>query len=204
MKKFIVLTFLFMGWAFYELSGGADFQPPVRQAPSADQVAAADETIFVTPESDAVAEAVPTTQVSQSQAQPAAQPLSQNVATDPNIVLAAAAPSLVGTATPTPTAELAKLGPTEAEIAAQAAQQANDEKIFSLATAPQSSLDFRRVSGNRVNMRNGPGTEYSVVAKLGQFTEVEVLQNPGEGWVKLQVLETGRIGWMAERLLTKN
>ena len=27
MKKFILLTFGFLGWAFYEMSGGADFEP---------------------------------------------------------------------------------------------------------------------------------------------------------------------------------
>ncbi len=34
MNRYILLSFLFMGWTFYELSGGADFEPP-----SAKQVA---------------------------------------------------------------------------------------------------------------------------------------------------------------------
>lgn len=193
-----------MGWAFYELSGGADFEPAVRAAPTAQQVAEAENTLFITPSVDTTAASttVPTTQVStqvtQASSQPAAQPLAQAVQT-PNVVLAASH-SLVGAAKPTPTAELAQLGPTEAALAAEKIQQS---EVFSLANAGQSRLDFRRVNGTRVNMRNGPGTDYSVVAKLLQHTEVEVLQEPGNGWVKLQVLETGRIGWMAARLLTK-
>jgi hypothetical protein len=31
---------------------------------------------------------------------------------------------------------------------------------------------------------------------------VIVLNDPGEGWIRLRVVETGRIGWMAETLLT--
>ena len=38
MKRFILLTFGFLGWAFYEMSGGADFQPAsARMAANADQ-----------------------------------------------------------------------------------------------------------------------------------------------------------------------
>ena len=51
-------------------------------------------------------------------------------------------------------------------------------------------------------MRNGPGTSYSVVATLSRDTEVEVLRDPGQGWVKLQVVDSGRIGWMSARLLS--
>ena len=32
MPRYILLSFLFMGWAFYELSGGANFRPPERVA----------------------------------------------------------------------------------------------------------------------------------------------------------------------------
>ncbi|WP_176440916.1 SH3 domain-containing protein [Oceanicola sp. 22II-s10i] len=63
------------------------------------------------------------------------------------------------------------------------------------------TADLRVVTGTRVNMRNGPGTRYSVVSRLDQGDEVEVLQDPGDGWVKLRVSDTGRIGWMADFLL---
>lgn len=35
MPRYILLSFLFMGWAFFELSGGADFHPPQRETVSA-------------------------------------------------------------------------------------------------------------------------------------------------------------------------
>lgn len=45
MKKFIFLTFGFMGWAFYELSGGADFDPEAQRMARAE---ATDTTGLVT------------------------------------------------------------------------------------------------------------------------------------------------------------
>lgn len=34
MPRYIIVSFLFLGWAFYEISGGADFRPPERPAPA--------------------------------------------------------------------------------------------------------------------------------------------------------------------------
>ena len=59
------------------------------------------------------------------------------------------------------------------------------------------------MTATRVNLRNGPSTQYNVILKLTQGTRVEILQEPGNGWVKLKVAENGRIGWMASRLLQK-
>ena len=59
------------------------------------------------------------------------------------------------------------------------------------------------MSGDRVNMRNGPSTSYNVITQLTRGTEVEVLEIPGNGWVRLKVQASGEIGWMAERLLTR-
>ncbi|MEM8732017.1 MAG: SH3 domain-containing protein [Pseudomonadota bacterium] len=66
--------------------------------------------------------------------------------------------------------------------------------------APQ--RDVRMVNGNRVNMRNGPGTSYSILARLNRDARVEVLADPGDGWVKLRPLNGGPTGWMADYLLT--
>jgi len=52
MGRFIILSFLVMGWAFYELSGGADFVPETRvlaeaEAPQAEIVTRADTATLV-------------------------------------------------------------------------------------------------------------------------------------------------------------
>lgn len=62
--------------------------------------------------------------------------------------------------------------------------------------------DIRAVNGDLVNMRNGPGTNFSVLARLNRDTRVEVLADPGDGWVKLRPLNGGPAGWMADYLLT--
>jgi uncharacterized protein YgiM (DUF1202 family) len=51
-------------------------------------------------------------------------------------------------------------------------------------------------------MRNGPGTSYSVVDRLQRGDTVEVLAEPGNGWLKLRVAESGQVGWMADFLVS--
>lgn len=62
--------------------------------------------------------------------------------------------------------------------------------------------DIRRVAGSRVNLRDGPGTSFGRVAQLSRGTEVAVIGVSGSGWLHLRVLDTGRVGWMSERLVT--
>ena len=61
--------------------------------------------------------------------------------------------------------------------------------------------DLRVVTGSSVRMRSGPGTSNDIITSLTRGTEVAVLEDGGNGWVRLQVVETGAEGWMAERLL---
>lgn len=63
-------------------------------------------------------------------------------------------------------------------------------------------VDMRKVTAARVNMRQGRGQNFSVVAKLISGDEVQILQDPGDGWLKLKVQESDRVGWMADFLLT--
>ena len=50
-------------------------------------------------------------------------------------------------------------------------------------------------------MRAGPGTDYDVLDKLTQGTEVAILFDNGDGWVELRVLDSGQQGWIADYLL---
>lgn len=65
-----------------------------------------------------------------------------------------------------------------------------------------SDTAIRSVSGNRVNVRGGPGTDYQVVTKLGRGDSVEVIHDNGDGWVKMRSLGGGQEGWMANFLLS--
>ncbi|WP_417211648.1 SH3 domain-containing protein [Antarctobacter sp.] len=64
------------------------------------------------------------------------------------------------------------------------------------------SRDLRVVSASRVNLRDGPATSYDVVAKLDEGVEVEVLDDTGDGWVKLRVVDGDTLGWMSDDFLT--
>ncbi|MEM9910302.1 MAG: SH3 domain-containing protein [Pseudomonadota bacterium] len=66
----------------------------------------------------------------------------------------------------------------------------------------QKQRDLRLVRGDLANMRGGPGTEYEKIAALTQGTEVVVLFASGNGWLELQVVESGQIGWMADWLVS--
>ena len=44
-------------------------------------------------------------------------------------------------------------------------------------------------------------TGFGVLGTLARGTEVEVLEDPGAGWVRLQVVPEGQIGWIADFLL---
>ena len=178
MLRFILLSFVFLGWAFYEVSGGTDF--------AADLMAQKEQV-----RAEAAA------QLAEKQAADRAAREQQNARqpdktdtpdiSDAMVTRAAfdgSSPVLDNTASSTPAA-------TKPDTATAAAQPE---------AAPP---DIRQVTATRVNLRNGPSTQYNVILKLTQGTRVEILQEPGNGWVKLKVAENGRIGWMASRLLQK-
>lgn len=178
MLRFIFLTFVFLGWAFYEASGGKDF---ARQLEQKREMAAAQAARSV-PQTVAVPmEAPQTTAVTEA--------MVTRASFEPTTLGASSAQAVVqpeATTRPAPKpaqSETEQDGPTIANI---------DEKPVA---------DIRQVAGARVNMRNGPSTGYNVVARLTRGTKVLILQEPGNGWVKLKVEETGRVGWMAAKLL---
>lgn len=178
MYKFIFLTFAFLAWGFYEMSGGKDFEPATK-----------------------IAQATPIQVSSKSEAKPGADAPADT----------AVLPEVARAATPAPAFDIRK--PDQAELAAvdpavlqsfgnPLTGEPPQAKVITAAVDP-APADLRSVTGNRVNMRNGPGTSYSVVASLPRGAEVEVLSEPGNGWLKLRVTESGRIGWMADFLVSE-
>lgn len=63
--------------------------------------------------------------------------------------------------------------------------------------------DLRTVTGTRVNLRGGPATSYDVITQLFEGDEVEVLDDTGDGWVRLRVLSglDEAVGWMSDDFL---
>ncbi|MGR3760759.1 SH3 domain-containing protein [Roseobacteraceae bacterium NS-SX3] len=227
MPRYILVSFAFLGWTFYEMSGGSDFVPPAQPAP--DQVAEAGtataaprpaETVSRSGAASVPLEVTAASLVTRPVIQPAEAapaPGSTRPAANPNlraqIALSRieAAGSVIASADtvfsdePAATVQLASatggLAPAlaaaepEAEIPAAApAEEAGTEP----------AADLRYVRGSRVNMRMGPGTAYPVIARVVSGDEVEVFEDSGTGWLRLRVVEKGRVGWIAASLISEN
>jgi hypothetical protein len=199
MKRFILITFAFLAWGFYELSGGNEFEPmrasveastPVAQtelpaAPVAEVTEAPAETeTFVDTDPPVVAE---TTQAETVVAE--------------TVVIATAEEAVpenvdvpLSDGTVTSSQDTPAIIPSL--IVGDTTQQAEP------ATPEVYTGDVRRVSGSRVNVRGGPGTDFGVVTRLLRGDEVEVILDNGDGWVKMRPIDGGPEGWMADFLLT--
>ncbi|OUD09443.1 hypothetical protein BVC71_06205 [Marivivens niveibacter] len=166
MRTFMLLSFVFLGVGFYELSGGSDFEPVERQV---FDVSFADEGNGVQ-------------------------------------LQAVSAPAL----------RVIEPVVTTAALNAQRTTNANDAVIVQISSknidpapvpAPQvqptPQIELATVSGNAVNMRLGPSTQYGVVSTLGRGTEVEVLETASNGWARLRVVENGQVGWMSGRFVAQ-
>jgi hypothetical protein len=196
--RFVLLSFVFLGWAFYEVSGGSDFTP---QNPADPQdVIVADLPASVQTAQQPATQTAPQTDIqlaSSSLETPAIQPTPISLAGVPTT-------QLISSPTPTPVSQRFELGPTKEtpeDTPAPQTQAIADASTTTFTLSARES-DTRWIEATRVNMRNGPGTSYNVLATLVRDQEVELLQDPGSGWVKLKILDTGRIGWTAKRFVS--
>jgi hypothetical protein len=184
MWRFILVTFGFLFFAFYQLSGGADYAPKdgSRQSVAAERAQAAEQK-----------------RLAFLQAKPKAKapaPVASEIITggEATLVLASAGGSALPAQKPlaivlnTPVIDLEK-AESLIDVTANAASDLEED-------------DIREVTGNRVNLRRGPGTNFNTVGKLLRGDKVRVLSEEN-GWTKLRVVETGRIGYMADFLLTE-
>lgn len=172
MSRFIFLSFAFLGWAFYEVSGGPDFQPRISAAIAATE--------------PSVQNAVNAAPVTSHHPDPKLASMDETglivtrmiVADDPN-----------------PGRGIATYSLSNAEVP-------NSRKlVFSLSsTGP--SPEIRRVRADNVNMRTGPGTQFVVVDNLPIDTRVKLLDGSVRGWVKLRSLDSGRVGWIQRRFIS--
>lgn len=185
MWRLILITFAVLGWSFYEISGGSDYEP------RAGSLQAEAYTVFRPPH------------VSQTETiaarTPAAEPVAEvsRASVDLTILpgVTTALPRLGAPADPAPATEkIVVLNAAAPVVLTNAA-----------ITAPLVSplqKDIREISGSVVNLRMGPGTKHGIITKLRLGEVVEVLGDPGGGWLKLRVVETGRVGWMSDTLVT--
>ncbi|QUJ75729.1 SH3 domain-containing protein [Sulfitobacter albidus] len=195
MKTFIGLTFAFLAFAFYEMSGGSEFEPASArieaQAPVATAEAAPAPKIGIT----RTAAVAPEPQVTR---------VALNLTNLQDATEAATAPD-ASKITATPGNNDVQITPVALDQGDANATEESPQIILPslIATTPEAPRgDIREVSGNRVNVRGGPSTDYGVVGKLTRGDAVRVLEDNGNGWVLMEAVNGGTEGWMAEFLLT--
>lgn len=220
MKRFILLTFGFLGLAFYELSGGADFEPPrppVVEASLTEGTVAGDEPQIEL--ARAKPQIAPHTQQGLANIRPidttppgfgdTPEPDTAQTNDTGQIDDLVAAVNAAVKAAEAPLANEVTLVPVN--LNSTTSGQDTPAIIPSLITPDDTGAvtieasgfgDIRTVSGNSVNVRGGPGTEYDVVTQLTRGDSVEVINDSGDGWVQLRPLNGGPVGWMADYLLS--
>lgn len=223
MSKFVILSFGVLGFAFYELSGGADFVPrsaaikaEIARAEQAEASESALQTVanrakIPARDSVEVAELVaapavsrrvetPITNAQASQVKPKFSPQS-DTANEDQVVLASLERGgttfgnvlniQVDQAEP---AIIEQTEPEAAEASTPAAQPVRAEL--------EAAADIREVTATRVNVRTGPSTDFDVLTRVTQGQQVEVLNDNGDGWLRLRILPDDRVGWIAARLIS--
>ncbi|MEC7256683.1 MAG: SH3 domain-containing protein [Pseudomonadota bacterium] len=194
MPRYILLSFLFMGWGFYELSGGAEFQPP-------QPVATAEAATAKAPEP---------TRIAKSQMARATQARTPARTETPQVMLASPgadeATNKTNRATPavqTDAAEPRVFSLQDMVAPPPATNAANPNGIQQVRPTPTRTADMREIVATRVNMRAGPGTSSDILMRLGKGDSVEVLEDNGSGWLRLRALPADRVGWIAARLVSR-
>lgn len=227
MWRFILVTFAFLGFAFWELSGGADYAPrensiqaranqpeaETRTVESAPSTPPKPEKIEVAQERTNTGERFQITLASISEMAEAgnaqttartervedkARFLTQPETSEDSAVLAALEEG--GAAA----SEVKQHWPGAIELFEQQASQADLRRQAEAAarSARSDSMDVRFITASSANMRGGPGTDYARVGNLSEGAEVAVLSAPGNGWLELEVVATGKTGWMADWLVS--
>ncbi|WP_292285205.1 SH3 domain-containing protein [Marivita sp.] len=179
MNKYIWVAFAFMGVGFYEMSGGSDFQP-------------GETTVEVF--------ADPRQAPEQARPEPSRVARADTTATR----LTEIAPIRV-VATPSGTGAKPTSAPDSPEPDRETLVDTAPEPEVpadTQAVLEEAAPDLRFVDGDRVNMRGGPGTDYAVIGKLQRNDMVEVIEDEGDGWLRLRETLTGNEGWIADWLVT--
>lgn len=198
MTRVIVITFAMLGWSFYVMSGGPDFEPRGTRAEQPVRVAT-------------VAAATPTSQARDLVTNVAARSVAARVQPEPKIegdtvvVLTPATPETLTQATAFDN-QGASFTLASLEDGLAGINQISTEVQDDVTPAPQAvepQKDMREISGTRVNMRDGPGTIYPIIAKAAIGQRVEVLGDSGTGWLRLRLYPDQRVGWIASSLVRK-
>ncbi|MFS4581234.1 SH3 domain-containing protein [Phaeobacter sp. C3_T13_0] len=230
MSRFVIASFLFLGWGFYEFSGGADFEPPKGPSAAADIAKAtfssdtgtgdaAVRSRTITAESLVSKVALRSAQedgviqsASTRSTRPAADPnlrtrvaMEQIAAVGDGIGDSDAAFSVNKLAFQTDTdgAATLQLASLSEGLSALPVAQAAANTDIQAQEVSETETDIRTITATRVNMRSGPGTVYPILKRLTNGEEVSVFEDIGTGWLHLRTVKGGTVGWIAASLVSQ-
>ena len=217
MWRFLVVCFAFLGVSFYVLSGGASYEP----VPNSLQAQAK------LPPEERLNYRAPARQASQAGAQAQTQVQTEaeaqvdrsfdalgtgeQDADDLALTLAAVrtdAASLLAAEADRPKAELLNMALPETTFEIATNTQEEQAAIDAAVAAALGETTFdpsqiRWVKEDIIDLRAGPGLTFKRVTQLSRGEEVAVLEEPGNGWLNVQVVNGFETGWVAEWLLRK-
>jgi hypothetical protein len=210
--RLILVTFAALGWTFYVMSGGPDFEPRGMRDAQQERVAVAAKPAARVVESTPTVKPAPveklvirTTIVPENAVPPTVEPAPRLGEEETKALLSQVAaglkanPSLFNDENVTLTLASLEQGVVSME------QVATDAELptVDLAAPAEPPKDIREISGTRVNMRDGPGTIYPIIGKARIGQQVEVLSESGTGWLRLRVLPGQQVGWISASLVRK-
>jgi hypothetical protein len=218
MSRFVFVSFAFLGWGFYELSGGADFTPPERpvteiaEAPTPVTNRGSQNGITVSATSlvtrtmiEARHKDLVRARVEERQPPPVLAPQGQD--SEAHEAAPPASASLFTSGLRSGGLQLASL---EAGLGGGVQSQSPERAAPAAATpaspsvqAAEVDLDLRNIRAARVNMRQGPGTAYPIITRLLAGDEVIVIDDNGAGWLHLRTPNNEHFGWIAASLVSK-
>lgn len=188
MKSYIWVTFGFLAVAYYQMSDGADFQPG---ATGVRGFARLDPVIMQEMAGDAAVSRMALADTA------SLAPTAAELADPAQLALETAVLTAIRSQEPAEAVVPQGMALTDGD-----AQRIAVSLPAAEVEAPEK--DLRSVNGTRVNLRAGPGTDHGVLGQLTRGTAVEVLEDGGTGWVRLQVMPAGQIGWIADFLLDES
>lgn len=178
-RSYIIVTFALLFWLYYVASGGGAFEPEAWPEAPVARVAPAP-----APEPEPMEPA----ETSLPSEEPDASP-----APDQAAILGA-----LSEATPSPDLSGANLDSAFSFTEPVAPLEIAPEAI---AAAPAPAVEMVKISGSRVNIRSGPGTENAVVLTLDGGTVIEALSITDSGWIEIRLPDGAGIGWVSATLV---
>ncbi len=201
MTRLIVITFAALGWTFYVISGGPDFEPRGERGAQPELIASVSEP--APKPADKAQGLVTNVAVRAAPVRVTPEP----VVASEDVIVAVDEPvtqTLIGfSAFSNQGTNLTLASLEDGAAGLQQVSVTTQSDVVPAPVVPEPEKDIREISGTRVNMRDGPGTIYPVIGKATLGQRVEILSESGTGWLRLRVLPEQQIGWVSTSLVRK-